>query len=133
MSIKAAMNFVKAINSHQVQKIADLMTDDHTFINSHGKKVQGKGNMKKAWKGYFEFFPDYTIEITEIIEDQETIGLFGWASGTYQNKETNDGANTWKLPGAWKAVVEEDKITHWQVYSDTKVPYDIIEKNVNKG
>jgi ketosteroid isomerase-like protein len=132
MSIKTAMNFVKAINSHQVQKIAGLMTDGHTFVNSHGKKVQGKGNMKKAWKGYFDFFPDYTIEITEIIEDEETIGLFGWASGTYHNKETNDGSNTWKLPCAWKAIVEEEKISLWQVYSDTKVPYDIIEKNADK-
>lgn len=126
------MNFVKAVNSHQLNKITELMTEDHTFINSHGKKVQGKGNMKKAWKGYFEFFPDYTIEITEIIEDQETIGLFGRASGTYHNKETNDGANSFTLPCAWKAIVEEDKISHWQVYSDTKVPYDIIEKNLKR-
>jgi len=130
MSIKTVMDFIKAINSHQIKKIGSLMTDDHTFINSHGKKVQGKNNMKEAWKGYFEFFPDYTIEITEIIEDEETFALFGWATGTYKSGDDTEASNSWKLPCAWKAVVEGEKIILWQVYSDTKVPYDIIEKNL---
>lgn len=130
MSVKIAMDFVKAINSHQLKKIAGLMTDNHTFINSHGKKTVGKENMKKAWKGYLDFFPDYTIEVTEIIEEDDMIGLFGWAGGTYKNQEKNDASNTWKLPCAWKAVVKDDKIDRWQVYSDTKIPYDIIERNL---
>jgi ketosteroid isomerase-like protein len=130
MSVKTVMNFVKAINAHQIKKIGTLMTDDHTFINSHGKKVVGKSKMKEAWKGYFDFFPDYTIEVTEIIEDEELIGLFGWATGTYRSQKDSEAVNTWKLPCAWKAVVKNEKIAQWQVYSDTKIPYDIIERNL---
>ena len=131
MSVKTVMNFVKAINAHQVKKIAALMTEDHTFINSHGKKVVGKEPMKKGWKGYFDFFPDYTIEITEIIEDEDLIGLFGWATATYKNDQTPEAANSWKLPCAWKAVVRDEKVALWQVYSDTKIPYEIIERNLD--
>jgi len=131
MSKQVVIDFIDAINKHDIDRMFDLMTEDHIFINSHGKRSEEKKSMKQGWKGYFEFFPDYTIEITEITENDSVIGIFGYASATYMNKQNKQNSNYWHLPSAWKAVVSDNKIKLWQVFTDTKVPYEIIEQNIS--
>ena len=145
------LDFIKAINAHDTDKICSLMCDEHKFIDAHGNEVTGKETMRGGWQGYFTLFPDYKIEITDIFEKRESSQLtpvgkykygliqtefvrydfivaFGFASGTYggnmENKE-----NSFRLPASWKAMLEGGKIKLWQVYCDTKIPYDIIERN----
>ena len=130
MDTQVVLDFVDAINKHDLDRMYSLMTSDHVFINSHGKRSEGKESMKHGWKGYFEFFPDYTIEITEITENDSVVGIFGHAHATYMNKRNKENSNYWKLPAAWKAVVSDNKIKLWQVFTDTKVPYEIIEQNI---
>jgi ketosteroid isomerase-like protein len=121
-------NFVSAINEHNVEKICSLMTDDHQFIDSHGSAALGKDTMRAGWTGYFQLFPDYTIEITDIFLDGNTIAAFGFASGTFEGR--NDRIkNYWRLPASWKAVIQNSKIQLWQVYADSKIPFDIINDN----
>lgn len=127
MSGEIVLDFVKRINEHDVTGLAELMSDDHTFIDAHNNSITGKANMIQGWKGYYSMFPDYKIEVDEFYEAGSTYVMMGFASGTY--KRLNPEKNHWKLPAAWKAVVENGKIKHWQVYCDTKVPYEIIEKN----
>lgn len=128
MSKQAVYDFAQAIGSHDTGAIGSLMTDDHVFIDAHGNTFTGKDKMTNGWMGYFALFPDYRIEITELFENGDTYGAFGFAEGTFRglNKNTDDH---WRLPAAWKAVVKEEKIKHWQVYADTKIPWDIINKN----
>ena len=130
MDKQVVLDFIEAINSHDLDRMEDLMSEDHVFINSHGKQTVGKKNMKVGWKGYFQFFPDYTIEVTDIIEGEDVIGVFGYSWATYMNKRNKQNSNYWNLPGAWKARVENGKIKLWQVYIDTKVPYEIIDENI---
>ncbi|HXB45481.1 MAG TPA: nuclear transport factor 2 family protein, partial [Puia sp.] len=82
MSKQIIYDFVSAINEHNVDKMYSLMTDDHKFIDAHGNEVRGKDKMKAGWVGYFQWFPDYFIEITEIFARGDTLGAFGFASGT---------------------------------------------------
>jgi len=129
MSSKTIQAFARAINDHDVEAIADLMTDDHTFIDSQNNAVTGKAAMKAGWKGYFELFPDYKIEVTDIIESESIIAAFGFADGTFGNINNLNKNNHFHIPAAWKAIVENEKIKLWQVYADAKIPFDIIEKN----
>ena len=119
--------FVKAINDHDVDKIYDLMSDDHIFIDGSGGKHVGKKDMKKGWQNYYQMFPDYSIQITDIVEDNSIIGLFGYASGSYMILKNE--TNFWKTTAAWKAIVENKKIMHWQVYCDYTQLMEIIKKN----
>ena len=119
--------FVKAINDHDVDKIYDLMSDDHIFIDGAGGKHIGKIGMKEGWQSYYQMFPDYSIQITDVVEDNSIIGLFGYASGSY--KIIKNEANFWKTTAAWKAIVENKKIIHWQVYCDYTQLMEIIKKN----
>ena len=123
--------FVDAINEHNVDKICSLMTDDHRFIDSHGNEFVGKEKMKAGWIGYFQLFPDYKIELTEFFFDKDTVAAFGFASGTFQGSSSAK-ENYWRLPASWKAVIKDGNISLWQVYADSKIPFDIINKLKNR-
>ncbi len=128
MNKQIVQDFAIAINEHNVDKMCLLMTDDHRFIDSQGNEAMGKEKMRADWIGYFQLFPDYKIEITDIFLGGDTVAAFGFASGTFQGKSDRK-ENFWHLPASWKAVIKNGKIQLWQVYADSKIPYDIINKN----
>jgi len=147
MNKKIVLDFINAINEHDIDGICSLMADDHKFIDANGNEVTGKDRMRNGWIAYFLWFPDYKIEITDIFVQQESvqyiyrkdhpkqklniighnfIAAFGFAGGTYKGMKTDDNKYFWRLPASWKAKVSGGKIKLWQVYCDTKIPYDII-------
>src|SRR5215510_7291327 len=117
--------FIDCINAHEVAGLADLMSDDHLFIDAHGNEVRGKEKMTAGWRGYFEWFPDYYIEVNETFTAGDACALLGFAGGSFKGK----AEATWRLPAAWKAIVSDGRVTLWQVYADTKIPFQIIEQN----
>lgn len=130
MNNKVIVNsFIKAINDHDVNKIYDLMSEDHIFIDGYGDKHTGKIGMKEGWQNYYKMFPDYLVEITDIVENDQIIGLFGYASATYRNIKDELNSNYWRTPAAWKAIVEDKKIKYWQVFCDYTRLQVIMDKN----
>lgn len=123
------LKFVKAINDHNVDEIVNLMSDDHTFIDAYGNMHIGKTGMKEGWKDYYDLFPDFKIEITDIIENDSMIGLFGYASATYKNIKDESNSNFWRIHAAWKAIIENNKVKHWQVICDYTKILKIMDKN----
>jgi hypothetical protein len=128
MNQEIVLEFIKQINEQHVEKILELMTDEHSFIDAHGVVIKGKDSLRDAWKGYFEWFPDYKIEVRQIMERENTVGIFGFASGTYRDMRTDYNENYWGIPASWKAIVENGKIKEWQVYADTKIVFDIMRR-----
>ena len=122
---EAVLAFVERINEHEPHQIGELMSDDHTFVDAHGNQVVGKEKMIAGWRGYFEWFPDYFIEVTDIFEgdsseDRQTLALFGFAGGSFKGRPDA----SWRLPAAWKAIVKDGRVTLWQVFADTKIPFE---------
>ena len=76
--------FIDRINAHDVAGLAALMSDDHTFIDAHGNEVSGKDKMTAGWRGYFDWFPDYFIEIVDVFEKGDSLALFGFAGGSFK-------------------------------------------------
>jgi ketosteroid isomerase-like protein len=127
---KTIQSFIDSINAHDVEGLGKLMTDDHAFIDAHGNKVQGKEKMLAGWRGYFEWFPDYRIEVSEVFPgaitaDGQNFALFGFAGGSFKG----NADASWRLPAAWKALVQDGRMALWQVFADTKIPFEIIERN----
>ena len=116
--------FIDRINAHDVDGLADLMSDDHTFIDAHSNQVSGKEQMTAGWRGYFEWFPDYFIEVTDVFENGEMFGMFGFAGGSFKG----NADASWRLPAAWKAIVRDGRVAVWQVIADTKIPFEAIER-----
>ena len=101
------------------------MSDDHAFIDAHGNQIIGRDKMISGWRAYFAWFPDYSIEVTDVFEEGDQLALFGFAGGTFKNT----AGESWRLPAAWKASVKDGRVTLWQVFADTKIPFEIIERN----
>jgi ketosteroid isomerase-like protein len=112
--------FIERINAHDVQALGELMSDDHRFIDAHGNELAGKQKMIAGWRGYFELFPDYSIEVNEIFEQGDTLGMFGFAGGSFKRKPDA----SWRLPAAWKAIVKDGRVILWQVFADTKIQFE---------
>jgi len=110
--------FIAAINEGNVSQLSSLMTDDHTFVDSAGRVEAGRDHMTAGWTQYFRMFPDYRIEIQNILQAEGLVAVFGSASGTYNGKRGLVPENRIEMPAAWKAIVENDKIKFWQVYAD---------------
>lgn len=123
---KIILDFVDAINRHDVERLYTLMAEDFRFVDAYGGVESGRDTMKKGWEGYFRWFPDYTIEVVDLYERDDRVAFFGYASGTYEGRKTETNENYWRLPAAWQAVIEEDKVKLWQVCCDSKIPYEII-------
>lgn len=131
MNKQLVYSFIDAINEHNVNKLCSLMTDNHKFIDSQGNEAVGKERMRGGWIGYFQLFPDYKIEITDMFISGDTVAAFGFASGTYQG-QSDRKENYWHLPASWKTIIKNGKIDLWQVYADSKIPFDIVNKNTKQ-
>ena len=130
-SVRVVLDYVNAINAADISKLYELMAYDHIFIDSQDNRVIGMDNMKEAWIGYFSMFPDYKIEIVQVVEKDSFICLFGYASGTYKSLKNNENSNCWRVPAAWTAVVRDDEVKQWQVYADNTLAIEIYNRNEN--
>ncbi len=110
--------FVEKINAHDVEGLADLMSEDHLFVDSLGRVQKGREKMREAWRDYFTMFPDYHIAVSEIIEGDGTFVLIGTAGGTYGVGGRLLEENRWEVPAAWKAVISDGHVTEWRVFAD---------------
>jgi len=122
---ETVLAFIDRINTHDIDGLAELMAEDHIFIDAHGNQVSGKEKMIAGWRGYFDWFPVYTIEVNEIFEHENTFAMFGFAGGSFKGREEA----SWRLPAAWKASIKDSRVVLWQVFADTKIPFEIIERH----
>lgn len=77
---ETSLDFAAAIYAHDVERIDVRTAFDFVFIGAYGNKVQGKEAMKEGWNGSFAWFPDYRIEIDEVLEQNNSVVLFGVAN-----------------------------------------------------
>ncbi len=130
MSVEDTANkFVAAINSHDVNAIGQLMSEDCVYIDSDGTAYDDVEQMIQGWPGYYKMFPDYKVEITETFVSGDTVVLLGTASGTYTSDGTLKPENHWEIPAAWKAIVAGDKIKLWQWIADNSIVAEIMRKD----
>jgi len=113
--------FVAAINRHDAEALAALMTPDHLFVDSVGQRTAGAAAMAAGWRGYFAMCPDYWVRIDDAAADGDVTLAVGEAGGTI------DGVS-WRTPAAWKAAIREGKIAEWRVFADNQPVREILAK-----
>lgn len=127
MAEKVIRGLIEAINTKDVNAISNLLSDEHVYIDAAMDGSFNREDTVAAWQVLFELFPDYSIEVEQLFNDgANTWVIFGSAEGTYKSIVEDDAR--WVTPASWKVVVTKDKVTLWQVYADTKLQEDIIEK-----
>jgi len=115
------MKFVEAINRHDEEALAALMSPDHLFVDSRGNRVQGATRMQVGWSSYFTMCPDYWIHIDTLASDLEIELAAGEAGGTIDNVQ-------WRTPAAWKATIRDGLVLEWRVFADNQPVYEILAR-----
>jgi len=128
-TIDVVKAFIAAINKRNPSEMSDLMTEDHTFKDSGGNTVTGCDKMIAGWKEYFQMFPDYEIQIEDILANESIVAVFGSAAGTYNGKRGLVPENRIEMPAAWRTEVVNGKIRFWKVYADWSEGLKIIEED----
>jgi ketosteroid isomerase-like protein len=126
--VETVLLFLDRINQRDVDKLAELMTKDHVFIDSLGQSVRGREKMRAGWQSYYAFCPDYWVSHEEIFHNGDLVAVFGSAGGTIAAHGKLPPENKWQTPAAWLAVVEKGLVREWRVYADNKPVYDIVAK-----
>ena len=126
-TIELVLAFVDRINKHDVDAICNAISDEHVFIDALGERFLGKNTIRDVWGAYFRWFPDYRITVDHVLYYGSTAGLYGHASATYSTDGDMSPENYWKIPAAWRAVVQDGLILEWRVYSDNKPVYEILD------
>jgi len=129
--VETVLAFLDAINRHDIDMLAELMTEDHLFVDSLGNSTEGRAKMRNGWQGYFALCPDYRIVHEHIFQSGDRVGAFGFAGGTIQVDGKLSAQNRWKIPAAWHALVHNGLIKEWRVYADNKPVYEILAKTSN--
>ncbi|MCX7878021.1 MAG: Type 1 glutamine amidotransferase-like domain-containing protein [Ignavibacteria bacterium] len=127
-SVNVVKEYIKRINSHDLISMLEITDDDAVFIDSMGINTRGKAEMKKAWDLFLTFFPDYTVEIKDIICKNGMVAVFGKAKGTLAENGRLKEENRFEIPASWTAEVRNGKILKWRVYADNEPVRKLIEK-----
>ena len=130
--VETILQFLERINQDDADKLAELMTEDHVFIDSLGQSTRGREKMRTGWQGYFAFCPDYWVSHEEIFQNGNLIAVFGAAGGTLAANGKLPAENKWRASSAWLAAVENGKVKEWRVYADNKPVYDILARSSSR-
>jgi uncharacterized protein (TIGR02246 family) len=102
-----ALRFNERINQRDLEGLAELMTDDHTFIDNSGDVTRGKDVMKEGWREFFEEYPDYRNIFTCVTVQDDVAVMVGYSTCSYKRL---DG------PNVWTAKVRGGRVSEWRVY-----------------
>src|SRR5271156_5016170 len=104
--VGTVLQFLDRINERNADKLAELMTEHHVFIDSLGNQVRGRDYMRTGWKAYFALCPDYWVSHEVILPSGHQVATFGAAGGTIAANATLPPENKWRMPAASLALVE---------------------------
>jgi ketosteroid isomerase-like protein len=104
------LQFNDGINDRDVERLARLMSVDHTFVDTEGGVVSGKEDCLRAWQSFFDHFADYRNVFNGLQKNGDTV--IAWGNSVCSNKQL-DG------PALWTARVRNGALAEWCVYEDT--------------
>lgn len=102
-----ALKFNEKINQQDLEGLAELMTDDHTFIDNSGEITRGKDVMKEGWREFFEKYPDYQNIFTNVTTQNNVAVMVGYSTCSHKPL---------KGPSIWTAKVRKGRISEWRVH-----------------
>ena len=118
--VAVVLDFMERINSGNVDSICAVLTENHVFVDALGARIVSREAIRTGWRAYHEMIPDYKVSHEEIFAKDDTVAIFGTARGTFAVDGKLKKENFWEIPAAWKAVVRDGLIAHWQVFADNQ-------------
>jgi hypothetical protein len=104
-----ALLFNECINNQDVDGLARLMTEDHTFIDREGEAGHPRDFMIRGWKEFFRLFPEYRNTFTRVQSSDNCVVILG--SAFWSEEKPFD-------PVIWTATIVNDLVQEWRIYDD---------------
>ncbi|MFP4460454.1 MAG: nuclear transport factor 2 family protein [Candidatus Zixiibacteriota bacterium] len=117
-NVNTLLEFIEKINTSDADALSEMMTDNHKYIDLAGDEVIGREKMLYAWEAYMKAFPDYTIYIKDIYENDDKIIFRGTTIGSHLGLE--DDEEFMEEQALWLVKINKDKLSLWQIIKDTK-------------
>jgi ketosteroid isomerase-like protein len=114
-AVAAVVSFIDAINRGDVDRLGDLMTEDHHLDVFDEPPLRGKTANIDAWRGYASAFPAYVIYPHRLAERDDAVAVLGHTTGSHLGLSDDEES---KLLLVWKARVEEGRLACWQLLED---------------
>ena len=108
-----ALDFISCINSHDVLGMSRLLAENAEFVSAKGEAIGDHGLMRMTWSRYFEAFPEYFIEVEQVLESGRVVAIFGASV-------FSDPRNVERMvrrPSAWRATIDGGLVHGWQVFA----------------
>lgn len=108
-----ALQFNNCITNADINGLADLMAEDHVFIDTANNRIEGKtNNLTKAWEPFFAIYPGYRNIFEKIIVRGSKVFMLGYS--VCPEEILN---NVYCI---WVAEVVDSKVSLWHIYADTE-------------
>ena len=104
--VSIALRFNDKINQQDLEGLAELMTDDHTFVDSDGAVTKGKDVMKEGWREFFRRYPDYRNTFTSVTTQDNIVVMVGHSTCSHKPLA---GSNI------WTARIRDGRLFEWRV------------------
>ncbi|MDQ1593754.1 MAG: hypothetical protein QOH40_310 [Arthrobacter pascens] len=106
-----AIGVNECISARDVEGLAHLMSEDHTFVDTAGTAVIGRAACLDAWRGFFDAFPGYRNVFKAVTTTGHVVAITGHS--------VCPGHPELEGPALWTAVIRGDRLSEWRVYADT--------------
>jgi ketosteroid isomerase-like protein len=101
-----ALRFNEKINERDLEGLAELMTEDHAFVDSDNAVTKGKSVMRNVWGEFFKRYPDYQNIFTNVTVQDNIVVMVGYSKCSFKPL---DG------PNVWTAKVRDGRVSEWRV------------------
>lgn len=116
-ALRAALRFNDSINERDLDGLAALMTNDHTFIDAVSQSWTGRDVCLENWRAFFDAFPDYRNVFEAISVQGDVVTVVGHSRCS---DERLDG------PAIWTARITDGRVAEWRVYEDTPTTRHVL-------
>lgn len=115
--IDLAFMFVERINRQDLDGLIELMTVDHTFFSLEGTMdYNDRHKAGKAWREYFESFPNYMIHLSEAYNVSGGAALVGRTTGSHQQLPRIEEFAQRLI---WQVSLNEGQVQTWRIFRDS--------------
>ena len=84
-AIKFASMLEMAVNGHNTPLIISLYKEDAVMVSPMFPRVEGRAAIAQNWERTFSLFPDWAVQVSDVMVDGDRVAFLGTATGTDRN------------------------------------------------